>query len=253
MRQFQTTITSNRSLAEDTFELEFAWRSEELPGPGQFFTLRCSDSSDPLLRRPFAFSSFDRHSSRAACIYLRRGRTTTMLSQLAPGSRLDVLGPLGRGFSLPEAKASPVLLAGGIGLGPVLFLHSALLEAGRRPLFLYGSRSAAFAPRDRLPKDGRLCTDDGSAGFKGTVMDCLRSLGCPEDAALYACGPGPMLKAIAAFAEEGSRPCQVAVEQRMACGVGACMGCTVAVRDERKFARACVEGPVFDAKELSWE
>jgi len=253
MRQFQTTITSNRNLAEDTFELEFAWQSDEIPRAGQFFTLRCSDSSDPLLRRPFAFSTFDRHSSRASCIYLRRGRTTIMLSQLSAGSRLDILGPLGNGFSLPARKSSPVLLAGGIGLGPVLFLDSALREAGHRPLFLYGARSAAFVPHGRLPPGGRLCTDDGSAGFKGTVMDSLLSSGCPEDAALFACGPGPMLKAIAGFAEKNSRPCQVAVEQRMACGVGACMGCTVAVRDERKFARACVDGPVFGAQELSWD
>lgn len=176
-----------------------------------------------------------------------------MLSQLAAGSRIDVLGALGNGFKPPAPGGNPVLLAGGIGLGPILFLRDQLHQSGARPLFLYGARSAAFVPRGRLPSDGRSCTDDGSVGFKGTVLDCLLSQGCPERAALYACGPGPMLKAVAAFSHKHSYPCQVAVEQRMACGVGACMGCTVAVNDERKFARACVEGPVFRAEELSWE
>jgi dihydroorotate dehydrogenase electron transfer subunit len=176
-----------------------------------------------------------------------------MLSQLAAGSRIDLLGALGNGFAPPTPGENPVLLAGGIGLGPILFLRDHLLESGARPLFLYGARSSAFVPRGRLPSGCQTCSDDGSVGFKGTVLDCLLAQGCPERAALYACGPGPMLKALAAFAERRSFPCQVAVEQRMACGVGACMGCTVAVNDERKFARACVEGPVFRAEELSWE
>lgn len=253
MRQFPTTITSNRLLAEDTFELEFAWQSDEVPLPGQFFTLRCSDSSDPLLRRPFAFSSFDPHSARASCVYLRRGSATVMLSQLATGAKLDVLGPLGRGFQPPAEGEAPVLLAGGIGLGPILFLRDSLCGRGAEPLFLYGARNAAFVPRDRLPRACLSCTDDGSLGFKGTVVDSLLDAGIPVKAALYACGPGPMLKAIAALARTEGLPCQVAVEQRMACGVGACMGCSVAVKDERKFARACVEGPVFRAEELLWD
>jgi dihydroorotate dehydrogenase electron transfer subunit len=256
MRQFATAVTGNSELAENTYEIEFAWNSGDIPHPGEFLTIRCCDSTDPLLRRPFAFSGFNGKKggdARASFIYLRRGKTTTLLSELAPGARIDVLGPLGRGFSLPESGASPILAAGGIGLGPILFLHQELRALGIEHRFLYGARSEPLVPVRRLPGNCVVCTDDGSLGYRGTVLSAIESGGIPPQASFYACGPGPMLKALAGKALGLGMDCQVAVEQYMACGVGACMGCAVKVADERKYARACVEGPVFQAKELVWE
>ncbi len=240
-------------MADNTFEMEFSWPSDDVPLPGQFFSLRCADSTDPLLRRPFAFSGFNAHSARASFIYLRRGRSTTLLSQLGVGAQIDILGPLGKGFSPPAAGRMPLLAAGGIGFGPILFLYDHLMSQGFSPRLFYGARTASLVPRDRLPQGSIICSDDGSSGRAGTVLDAMVAEGIPESASLYACGPGPMLKALAAKAGQLALPCQVAIEQHMACGVGACMGCSVKVKDERKFARACVEGPVFNAEELIWD
>lgn len=250
MRQFNSTIRSNRILAEGTQEIEFDWQGEP-PIPGQFFNLRCTEGTDPLLRRPFAFSGFDAATSRARCIYLKRGPTTTILAGMAPGAVIDVLGPLGKAFPLPGTGQRPVLVSGGIGVGPVLFLHARLAALGAEPLFVYGARSAALVPAAILPRDAIICTNDGSLGGKGTVLDAMERQGWKPDDLAYGCGPEPMLKALALTCLAAKRTCLVSVEQHMACGVGACVGCTVTTADGG-YLRACVEGPVFDARALSW-
>lgn len=250
MRQFTAEIRAHRLLAEGTRELEFDWAAEP-PVAGQFFSLRCSEGSDPLLRRPFAFSGYDAASQRARCIYLKRGRTTSTLAALAPGATLDLLGPLGKPFPLPESGRRPVLMAGGIGAGPILFLHARLLAEGRRPLLLYGARSANLVPTAVLPADAVVCTDDGSLGERGTVLQAMERRGWTADDQVYGCGPGGMLGALAKACLAAQRPCIVSVEQHMACGVGACAGCTVAAANGG-FLRACHDGPVFDAKVLAW-
>jgi dihydroorotate dehydrogenase electron transfer subunit len=254
MRQFTAAVTSNRALAEGTWEMEFGWEGDDAPEPGEFFTLIASRSSDPLLRRPFAFSRFDRRASRASFIYLKRGKTTSILSAFAPGAALSVLGPLGRGFALPSVDERPLLVAGGIGAGPVFFLADALEASGIPFGIVYGARKASLVPVDRLPRNAIVMTDDGSLGKKGSAADALASLiatgaGRPR---IYACGPLPMLAAVAGAAEKSGIPCAVSMEQHMACGVGACMGCAVALRGGG-YARACAEGPVFDAASIAWE
>jgi dihydroorotate dehydrogenase electron transfer subunit len=254
MRQFTAAVTSNRALAEGTWEMEFGWEGEEIPRPGEFFTLIASRSSDPLLRRPFAFSRFDPGASRASFIYLKRGKTTSMLSAFAPGAAIDVLGPLGRGFPLATGKGRPLLVSGGIGAGPVLFLADALAASGTPFDFVYGARKASLVPADRLPRDAIVMTDDGSLGKKGSAADALAPLLSPERVCpmAYACGPFPMLAAVARAAEEAGIPCSVSMEQHMACGVGACMGCAVRLR-KGGYARACAEGPIFDSAVIAWE
>lgn len=231
--------------------VDFDWPSSQIPLPGQFFTLRHGSGTDPLLRRPFAFSGFDPRARSASFIFLTRGRSTSLLSSLAPGAELDILGPLGRGFDV-EGNGRAVLLSGGIGLGPILFLDAALSERGNERLFVFGARTAALVPASVLPPQAVLCTDDGSAGEKGTVLDAMARRGWMEGDRVYACGPGPMLRAAARGCLSAARPCQVSVEQHMACGVGACMGCAVRAADGG-YLRACADGPVFDAGELSWE
>lgn len=228
----------------------------EAPLAGHFFTLRITNSISPLLRRPFAFSGFDPASGRASCIYQVRGNGTELLATLGERAPLDIIGPLGRPFPLPAPGEQPVLVAGGIGLGPILFLSRALASAGIVSPFIFGCRSAAFFPQRAfygIPVT--VCTDDGSLGFRGTVADYLKSIstGLPARTVLYCCGPHPMLRGCHDFALQRSIRCIVSVEQTMACGVGACMGCAVRMRGSTPYARACKEGPVFESGDLLWD
>lgn len=300
MKHLEQDVVVNRQISEDMRELEFQWPNDAPePAPGQFLTVRCTAGTDPLLRRPFAFSSI-RHDPagtgsvrRAGIIFQRRGKATELLGSLEPGDRLDLIGPLGTAFPLPEPGWTPVLVAGGVGIGPVLFLAerlaassgtdrdtgngshagaetstpfaaadgSAETERYATPILIIGARSAALLPAAGALEDGRLegvriirCTDDGSAGFHGTTLDAFLSLPIGERSRthLYCCGPTPMMKALSLLAAELDIPCTVSMEQIMACAVGACMGCVIEVNSEKKFARVCTEGPVFDSRYVNW-
>jgi len=257
VRQFAATVVSNKALSHDLHELRFEWGlSADAPGPGQFFTVRVSDTTVPLLRRPFAFSDFDYDGKIASAIYQRRGRGTEILAARGAGETLDVIGPLGNTFPLPGRGVRCVLAAGGIGLGPVLYLARRLKAAGNPVSFVFGCRRAQNLPERRI-FDGLsavLCTDDGSEGFGGTVVDCLHSGKAVQldGAVLFACGPTAMLKGCHEAAVEHGIDCFVSVEQVMACGVGACMGCVVKVAQEPGYARVCREGPVFNSRDIVW-
>jgi dihydroorotate dehydrogenase electron transfer subunit len=260
--QFEAAILENRRVAETWRELVLAWDSAEpRPEPGQVFTFRATSSSDPLLRRPLAFSAFSAPGTapgRASAIYQARGAATRLLADLSPGARIDVLAPLGRPFPFPAAGGRAVIAGGGIGLGPLLFLDERLRAAGFEPTLILGFRSASSIPSARLPESAVACTDDGSAGFRGTPVDWI-SRNVPLEGgpvggslSLYACGPGPMLAALAALAATRGWPAWFSAEQWMACGVGACMGCALPRADGAGYLRACADGPVFEASAIAW-
>jgi dihydroorotate dehydrogenase electron transfer subunit len=256
VQQFDARIIQNRPVAESWRELVLSWEAEA-PAPGQFLSLRTSPTSDPLLRRPFAFADYSPASAgvgaSVSVVYQVRGDATLLLSGLAPGSRVDVLGPLGRGFPLPAAGEVPVVAGGGIGLGPLLFLAKSLSAgASAPPIVALGFRAAALVPSLDFPSGAVLCTDDGSAGFRGTPVDWIsRNVDEPK-ARLFGCGPLPMLAALAALAKERGWPAYLSAEQWMACGVGACMGCALERSDGGGYLRACADGPVFNAKDIDW-
>jgi dihydroorotate dehydrogenase electron transfer subunit len=257
MKQKRTEIISNNRIAHDYHEFRFSWdKGAGAPLPGQFVTIRVSQGTSPLLRRPFALSAYDTAADIAAIIYKKIGRSTEIMAGKTAGDRIDWIGPLGNGFTLPPAGSTPVLIAGGTGLGPILFFCAYLRQNGFSPVFIFGCRSKECVPRSPLFKaeNPRVATDDGSEGFKGTAVECLESL--PGDllnsGALFCCGPLPMLRACHGLAAARGVPCHVSVEQVMACGVGACMGCVVKLRDEPGYARACKDGPVFDSRKLQW-
>jgi dihydroorotate dehydrogenase electron transfer subunit len=257
VRQFAATIVSNEALSRDLHKLQFEWNSPAgAPKPGQFFTVRVSHTTVPLLRRPFAFSDFDQSSGLASAIYQRRGRGTEILAGKRSGEQLDVIGPLGNSFPSPSPGAACTLVAGGIGLGPMLYYARRLASKGHPVSFIFGCRTEACIP-DTAELEGlsaTICTDDGSAGFGGTVVDFLNSLEASRFAGhtLFACGPLAMLKGCHEVAAKHHVDCFVSVEQVMACGVGACMGCVVRVVEEPGYARVCREGPVFDSKAMVW-
>ena len=230
--------------------------------PGQFVMLRISGGVDPLLRRPFSIHlpiGSDRHATGIEILYKVVGKGTGLLSDIKPGEHLDVLGPLGSAFLLPENVRRIFIVAGGIGVAPMVFLAGHLLDRGVSPddvtVFVGGRTKNDLLCLDefnRLGIDCRTSTDDGSAGDQ-----CLVTL--PVESALegsrpdviYACGPLEMLKCVSGIAEIRGIACQVSIETRMACGMGACLGCAVPVRNTPgEFVHACLDGPVFDLQEI---
>ena len=189
-----------------------------------------------------------------------------MLAERCPGQTLDLLGPLGNGFVLPESSHQPLLLvAGGIAVAPLYFLARRIADTVgcERTTFLIGARTTTmllcldeFA---RLGSDLRVATDDGTRGYHGFVpglmQEYLEAVDKANPPLVYACGPMPMLKAVSEIAKAHSLKCQVSLEAKMACGVGACMSCVVRVRsgESSKYVCSCKDGPVFDADEVIWE
>lgn len=250
MTRIDSTVLDNTAVADSTYLLRFAWDGPPA-APGQFVTVRIGDGAVPLLRRPFAFAGC--RDGEAEVVYEVRGDATRLLASAAPGAHIDVLGPLGNRFPPPES-VDAVLVAGGIGLGPMRYLAAHIQATHVRSVFLIGARTAARLPRrDLLPGgDVRTATDDGSEGHRGTVLDLLRELpdSVLRESTVYACGPHPMLAAIAHLRRSSPGRTWVSMEQTMGCGVGACMGCAIGTTTGYK--RVCTEGPVFDAREVVW-
>ncbi|MFW5688570.1 MAG: dihydroorotate dehydrogenase electron transfer subunit [Spirochaetota bacterium] len=258
MPLFDSRVTANREIARDYLQMDLEWPADApAPEPGQFLTLRAGSGPAPLLRRPFGICAFSEAvGPTASLIYWRRGPATRLLAGLEPGDQIDVLAPLGVGFPDPPEGAVPVLVAGGVGVGPLLYLANHLAQLGSSPIMLLGARTNAYLPSLELDTavQLRLATDDGSHGFHGTVIELLRRTipvtgGAIE---LYLCGPDRMLASGHAVAQEYGIPAWVSMEQTMGCAVGACMGCAVRVHTRERYARVCTEGPVFRSTEIVW-
>ncbi len=227
--------------------------------PGHFVMLRVSDNLDPLLARPFGISSVI--AKRSIELYYRVvGRGTGLLAAVEPGSTLALLGPLGNGFPVPEKGTTPLLVAGGSGFPPLLYVAA---RYGKRARLFVGSRDKECLPPVSAMKDFRsrveavhYATEDGSHGTCGFVTDALvrylTGASRDERPVIYACGPPAMLAAVSRLAAEHAVPCYVSMEERMACGLGVCMGCSVPVRSGG-YKRACKEGPVFLSTEIEWK
>jgi len=239
-----------------------ALRSPEIAGqaaPGQFVMLRVRNSLAPLLRRPFSICS----TRQADILILYRvvGEGTRMMTGLREGEEVSVLGPLGRGFTMPGPKQDIILVGGGIGVAPLFAMAQALKD--RKFSFLAGFQTAAEI---LLPEQIGLpsfqiawTTDDGSRGRAGLVTellkDCLDDLGKTEDRPwISVCGPKPMLGRIAELVRGKDLHCEVSLEAHMACGLGACQGCAVAAAPggERPYYHVCQDGPVFPIAAIDW-
>ena len=224
------------------------------PSPGQFYMLEVNKGTDPLLKR--AFSLFRKTPRDLQILYRVCGRGTELLKNMKEGTTLDMLGPLGNAYPLPDEGAVPLIVAGGIGVASLYSLAECL--AGRTYLF-YGSRTKGdlLMHREitRLARETFISTDDGSEGVKGTIADRLKEfLACHAPDApryvIYACGPYALLETVAKIASSARIPSYVAMEERMACGIGACLGCVINTREGYK--RVCKEGPVFRSTEVLW-
>jgi dihydroorotate dehydrogenase electron transfer subunit len=235
--------------------------------PGQFVMLKPGTATDPLLRRPFSVFEILRDAAGAptgiTILNKRIGAGTSLLFDLDAGDRLPCLGPLGRPFTLPEAGTDAWLVAGGVGLGPFATMAEALGARGIRTTLFYGARRAAdlhyadwFASRG---VDVVTATEDGGAGVRGFITVPLeRELLAIGDrsVAIYACGPTPMMRAVATLAARFGHDVEVSLEQTMGCGLGGCYSCVVRVKRDGHaphFVRSCIAGPTFSAREVVWE
>jgi dihydroorotate dehydrogenase electron transfer subunit len=253
-------IVFNKRLAPKTFLM--ALESPEVLAearPGQFVMIRVTPGIDPLLRRPFSICG-TRGDDLFLILYKVVGRGTAMMSKARRAEKLAVLGPLGREFDLPKRDCNSVLVAGGIGVAPLIFLAQAI-DTGKIA-FLAGYRSAnEILPLEQFGLDAMetlISTDDGTAGHHGFVTELLENhlAGFSEDPSLiFSCGPLPMLDRVAELALKRKIPCQVSLETNMACGVGACQGCAVRASSEenRTYFHVCQDGPVFDIQKLDWK
>jgi dihydroorotate dehydrogenase electron transfer subunit len=223
--------------------------------PGQFLMLKCGE--DCILRRPISINSVS-DTGHVRLLYQvgvaaeggAEGIGTVWLSKLKKGDSIDVIGPLGNGFTVAPGSRSLLLVAGGVGIAPLGFLAERAVSAGLEVVLLMGARSAAgILPQNMLPSKATcvFTTDDGTKGWKGAVTDILPQYLERADQ-VFACGPPAMLEKLAAIPGVGSRPVQVSLEVRMGCGAGACYGCSI--KTVKGMKRVCREGPVFDIKDI---
>ncbi|MCA9717468.1 MAG: dihydroorotate dehydrogenase electron transfer subunit [Myxococcales bacterium] len=263
--QFDVRVVENRALTGGYFVLEFeAARPVPIAAarPGQFVMLR-GDWGRELLN-PRAFSILhapdDRHFSILAKVY---GRGTARMAALAPGDPMTATAPLGVGFPAARARVTQLLVAGGVGLPPLhLQARVAAREVGPRSVeLLYGGRNrddlVLLEDFARWGVQTHLATEDGSVGARGYVTVALRerielARARGEVIELLSCGPTPMLRAVREIGLAAARPTYLCLEENMACGFGACLGCAVPVHGPKPYRYCCSDGPVFDAREVRW-
>ena len=264
-------IHSNDAAAEDFFVMSVAVSDAfQAAMPGQFVMVRIKGRDFPFLPRPFSIFSVAHEGGTTIIeiLYQVVGKGTKLLSRLGRGDELTILGPLGKGFDIRQDRHTIVLIAGGVGIAPLYFLaeyckgSDDVPEKQTRIICFMGARTADYLiGRERLDKicDTLLVsTDDGSEGYCGTVTDCFENhIGSVnvEDSTLYCCGPYLMMQSVARKVRKYSMPCQVSMEARMACGIGACLGCSVKMKtdDETvRYLRVCKDGPVFDVAMIDW-
>lgn len=249
-------ILENINVAPEYFKMVLASKSIAKGAlPGQFAEIRVSESTTPLLRRPFSFHKIGKDTFEI--LYHVVGKGTEILSKRKKGEKLDIIGPLGNGFNVAKGKKA-VLIGGGCGTAPLYALEEELKKQKIESHFFMGATTEGLLLcRSDFADLGTklyLSTDDGSCGEKCNVSALFSSYldTIPaKDIVIYSCGPKAMLRAVAEIAKEKGIPCQVSLEERMACGVGACLGCVVKTKEGNK--RVCKDGPVFDSKELIWE
>ena len=231
-----------------------------LSSPGQFLMIKVSEAYQPLLRRPISIHHVE--ENRVEIFFQVAGEGTRLLSMKKAGDQLDLLGPLGHGFTIrPEFKGQDIFcVGGGRGIAPLYYLAGRLIKAGARPVIFYGGKSLADLPlKNKLEQadwEVLISTDNGSLGFSGLVTSLVeQELARRKPAFLFACGPDLMMKRLAETCRQKSLPAEFSLEAIMGCGFGVCWGCVKKIRrnGQDKLIKVCEEGPVFSLEEIVWE
>lgn len=252
------TILENKKILPDFYHLILA--APEIAQeavPGQFIMIKTSHTLDPFLKRPISLHRIDKKLGTIELVYQVLGKGTRFLSIINQGE-LEVMGPLGKGFCWQENYKEVAIIGGGCGIAPLLALGEEFIGQGKKVHVLLGAQT-----KEKLLSEGeflelgckvQVATDDGSYGKKGFVTDLLVELISTTTLdQVYCCGPLPMTKGVMKITQENKISCQVSLEERMACGLGACLGCVCQTQDKKgttTYQRVCKDGPVFNANEL---
>lgn len=248
-------VVSQEMIATDIYSMWLKTDAAATAGPGQFISMYTNDGSK-LLPRPISICEIDKERNMLRVVYRVTGENTgtEQFSKLKAGDTLPIIGPLGNGFPLEKAEGKKAfLMGGGIGIPPILELAKQL---NCEKQMILGYRDAETFLQKEFEANGQvyISTEDGSVGTKGNVMDAIRENSLDADI-IMACGPTPMLRAIKNFAEERGIECYVSMEERMACGIGACLGCVCKTKEKDHHTnvhnkRCCKDGPVFLSTEV---
>lgn len=287
---FLSRVARRRSLCDEHFELTLSLDEFPPAVPGQFVQVLCHppveqtarETSAAMLRRPFSIGGLRRDARGIEIDILGRvvGPGTTWLDVRSPGDVVSILGPLGRGFTLPARDETALLVAGGIGLPPIRWMAESLVNTGISCTAIVGAQRKSLLPVTiveppsttgaattcveefaRMGVPTAVTTDDGSCGLRGRVTDAMeeffRSSISRGSVRAYACGPEPMLRAVAQLCARHGAACELAMERVMGCGMGTCQSCVVPVNDSARtegwrYALCCTEGPVFDSSRVRW-
>lgn len=249
-------VISQVNVADGIYSMWLECEAAKTAKPGQFISMYTDDGSK-LLPRPISICEIDAENSKLRVVYRVTGENTgtKLFSQKTAGDTIPVVGPLGNGFPLEEGKGKKAfLMGGGIGVPPILELAKQL-DAEEKQIVV-GYRNEQTFLKEEFENNGKLyiSTEDGSVGTKGNVMDAIRENALSADI-IYACGPTPMLRAIKAYAEENGITCYISLEERMACGIGACLACVCKTKEVDHHSnvhnkRICKDGPVFLSTEV---
>lgn len=266
--QFIAHVAENRPISASTYRLDLALPSLDSLRvyPGEFFMIRISPGLDPLLRRPFSLHSIgsfkSKRQQRLSILFRTVGRGTHLMAAWTRGKPVDMIGPLGRGYTVPEGLRTGIMIAGGLGIASLFALAESIVLKGKAThvrAYLGGKSKPDVLLKKELEDMGatvNVTTEDGSLGTRGLITRLLEregpQLAKDSETMVYACGPLEMLAKVAAITQELSIPCQVSLEARMACGVGSCLSCVVRTRDEG-YQLVCKNGPVFDASRIDWK
>ena len=252
----QALVVSQEQLADGIFSMWIQTKAADTAKPGQFISMYTNDGSK-LLPRPISICEIDKVNGRLRVVYRVTGENTgtEQFSKLEAGDTIPVVGPLGNGFPYEKAAGKKVfLMGGGIGVPPILELAKQM-ECDKKQIVV-GYRDAQTFLKEEFEQNGEvyISTEDGSVGTKGNVMDAIRENALDADM-IYACGPTPMLRAIKAYAEENNIECYISLEERMACGIGACLACVCKSKEKDHHSnvnnkRICKDGPVFLSTEV---
>jgi dihydroorotate dehydrogenase electron transfer subunit len=247
-----THLLRRESIGNSYHVLTFEAPAEHAPLPGQFTMIRSPEwGQAPLLSRPMSYLSGGATPSLLVKVC---GEGSARLGRAEAGEPFLLLGPLGTAWRTPDSKRRQILVAGGVGIAPLLFLAQNLQNPDSRPELLYGGRTSRDLP---LSEDaGEFCaisvaTEDGSLGHHGRVTDLLEQR-LADDVEVFTCGPDRMMAAVARLCSKAQVPCEVSLEAPMACGYGVCLGCAVPSASGG-YIYACVKGPCIEAKEVDWE
>ncbi|HIX52566.1 MAG TPA: dihydroorotate dehydrogenase electron transfer subunit [Candidatus Lachnoclostridium stercoripullorum] len=249
--KIKARVESQVQLADGVYSMELlAPEIASAARAGQFISVYTKDKSK-LLPRPISLCGIDRERGILRIVYRVAGAGTAEFSAYRAGDSVEIMGPLGNGFTLKDKKA--ILIGGGIGVPPMLEL---MKELSCERTAVLGYRDQQLFLKDEFEACGPVCvaTEDGSAGTKGNVLDAIREQGVQGEI-IYACGPTPMLRAVKAYAQEKGIECYISLEERMACGIGACLACVCQSKDVDSHShvhnkRICKDGPVFAAEEV---